>query len=134
MHTRAVASAPVGDAGLPEESTEVLVEVPKGERSTGRAREDPLPAGAPNDLGVVAGEPLTKWLAHGHLAVLAALRVPDLKDPGVDVYIVDVQQAGFGGTQTAGIDRAEQHRHDQVPERDQRAVMAVNKAASSWSV
>ena len=27
-------------------------------------------------------------------------------------------QPGFGGTQAAGVDRAEQRRHDQVPERD----------------
>ena len=125
MHTRAVASAPVGDAGLPEESTEVLVEVPEGERRAGPAGEEPLPAAAPDDLGVVVGEPWTKRLADGHLAVFAALRGPDLQDPGVDVDVGDAQQAGFGGTQAAGIDRAEQHRHDEVAERDRRAVMAA---------
>ena len=32
VHTRAVASAPVGDAGLPQKSAEILVEVPEGQR------------------------------------------------------------------------------------------------------
>ena len=125
MHAGAVASAAVRNAGLPQEPAEVLVDVPERQRVPGRAGEEPVPAGAPEDVGVVVSEPGTQRLADGHLAVFAALGVADLQDPGVDVDVADAQQAGFGGTQAAGVDRAEQHRHDQVPERDLSAVVAA---------
>src|SRR5260370_13067827 len=93
MHTRAVASASVGDAGLPEKSTEVLVDVPEGERTAGRAGEEPLPAGAPDDVGVAVGEAGTKRLADGCLAGLAALRRSDPHDTGVEIHLADPPQA-----------------------------------------
>jgi hypothetical protein len=42
-----------------------------------------------------------------------------------EVDVVKAQQPGFGGTQAAGVDRAEQNRHDQVPERDLRVVVTA---------
>ena len=90
------------------------------------AGEEPVPAGAPGDAGR-GSRPVCRAAAgaDGHLPVLAALRVADLQHAGVEVDVVDAQQPGFGGTQAAGVDRAEQHRHDQVPERDLRAVAAA---------
>jgi hypothetical protein len=115
----------VGDAGLPQKPAEVLVDVRQRQRFPGAAGEEPVPARAADDLGVVVGEPFAQRRAHGRLPVFAALRVADLQDPGVDVDVVEAQQAGFGGTQAAGVDRAEQYRHDQVPKRDLGAVAAA---------
>jgi hypothetical protein len=71
---------------------------------------------------MVAGEPGTQRLADGHLPVFAAFRVADVQHAGVDVDVVDAEQAGLGAAQAAGVDRAEQHRHDQVAQRNLRAV------------
>jgi len=83
----------VGNACLPQKSAEILIEVPEGQRLPGRAGEEPLPAGAPDDVGVVVGEPGIKRRADGCLAVFAALCGPDLQDTGVDVDVGDAQQA-----------------------------------------
>ena len=98
MHAGAVASTAVGNAGLPQKSAEILVDIPKGQRPPGRAREEPLPAAAPHDMRVVVDEPGTKRLAERRLPVFAALGGTDPQDPGVDVDIRDAKQAGFGGT------------------------------------
>ena len=62
VNAGAVASAAVGDAGLPEEPAEVLVDVAERQRLSGRAGEEPVPAGAPGDVGVVVGEPVMQRL------------------------------------------------------------------------
>ena len=74
---------------------------------------------------MIDSESLEQRCADGHLAVLAAFRVTDLQHASVDVNIVDAQQASFGSTQSAGVDRAKQDRHDQVAERDQRVVVTA---------
>ena len=125
MDTGAVALAAVGNAGLPQEPAEVLVDVGERQRLPGRAGEEPVPAGAPGDPGVVAGEPVAQRRADRHLPVFAALAVADGQDAGVNVNVGEAQQPGFGGAQAAGVDRAEQHRHDQVPERDLGVVVAA---------
>src|SRR5712664_2216952 len=102
VNAGAVAPAAVGNAGLPQKSAEILIDIPERQRLPGPAGEEPLPAGAPDDVGVVAGQPGTKWRADGHLPVFAALRGADLQDANV----VEAQQPGFGGTQAAGVDRA----------------------------
>ena len=51
MHAGAVASTAVGDAGLPEEPAEVLVDVPERQRLPGRAGEEPVPARTSGDAG-----------------------------------------------------------------------------------
>src|ERR1019366_1456615 len=92
----------------------------------GPAGEDPLPlARLPGDLGMVAGEPGSQRLADGHLPVFAAFRVADVQHAGVDVDVVDAEQAGLGAAQSAGVDRAEQHWHDQVAQRNLAAVVAA---------
>ena len=57
MYAGAVASTTVGNAGLPQKSAEVLVDVPERQRLPGPAGEEPIPARAPEDVGVVVGEP-----------------------------------------------------------------------------
>jgi hypothetical protein len=74
---------------------------------------------------VVVGQSVAQPGADRDLPVFAALALADCQDPGVKVDVVEAQQPGFGGTQAAGVDRAEQHRHDQVPERDLRVVVAA---------
>ena len=53
----AVTPPAVGNAGLPQEPAEVPVDVHERQRESIPAGEEPLPAGAPGDLRVVAGEP-----------------------------------------------------------------------------
>src|SRR5258708_30132010 len=125
MDAGTVAPAAVGNAGLPQEPAEVPVDVDERQRLPGPAGEEPVPAGAPGDAGVIASEPFAQRSADGHLPVLAALAVADCQDPGVKVDVAEAQQTGFGGTQAAGVDRADQHRHAQVPERDLRVVVAA---------
>ena len=73
---------------------------------------------------MVVSEPLAQRCADGHLPVFAALGVAELQNPGARVDVAGSQQPGFGGTQAAGVDRAEQHRHDQVPQRNLSTVAA----------
>ena len=95
----AVAPAAVGDAGLPEKPAEVLVDVADRQRAPGGAGEEPVPAGAPGDAGVVVGQSVAQPGADRDLPVFAALAVADCQDPGVEVDVVEAQQPGFGGTQ-----------------------------------
>ena len=74
---------------------------------------------------MVAGQPVTECFGDGYLPVLATFRVADLQHPGVDIDVVDTEQAGLRAAQTAGVDRAEQHRHDQVAQRNLGAVVAA---------
>jgi hypothetical protein len=60
-----------------------------------------------------------------HLPVFTAFSVADLQHAGTDVNVVDAQQSGFGDPQPAGVDRAKQHRHDQMPPRNLSAVAAA---------
>ena len=46
-----VAPPAVGDAGLPEEPAEVLVDVPDRQRQAGPAGEEPVPGRTPGDVG-----------------------------------------------------------------------------------
>jgi hypothetical protein len=59
VHPGAVSAPAVGDAGLPEEPAEVLVDVAEGERlARPAAGEEPLsPDGPLGGPGVVVGEP-----------------------------------------------------------------------------
>src|SRR5260370_33240208 len=125
MDAGTVAPAAVGNAGLPQEPAEVPVDVHERQRLPGPAGEEPVPAGAPGDAGVIASEPFAQRSADGHLPVLAALAVANCQDPGVKVDVAEAQQPGFGGTQPAGVDRAEQHRHDQVPDRALRVLVTA---------
>src|SRR6266516_7215436 len=102
MDAGAVATTTVGHAGLPQKSAEVLVDVPEGQRLPGPAGEEPVSAEAPEDVGVVAGEPFVQRRADGQLPVFAALGIADLQHAGGDVDVVGTQQSGFGGTQAAG--------------------------------
>src|SRR5215469_10343897 len=52
----AVAPAAVGNAGLPQEPAEVLVDVGERQRLPGLAGEEPVSAGAPGDAGVIVSE------------------------------------------------------------------------------
>src|SRR2546421_6483831 len=106
MDAGAVAPTAVGNAGLPQKSAEVLLDVPEGQRLPGPAGEEPVPAEAPEEVGVVVGEPFAQRRADGQLPVFAALGVADLQYAGGDVDVVGAQQARFGGTQAAGVDRA----------------------------
>src|SRR6266545_2615844 len=96
MDAGAVAPTTVGNAGLPQKSAEVLVDVPERQRLPGPAREEPVAARTPDDLCVVASEPFVQRRADGQLPVLAALRVADLQHAGAEVDVVGPQQAGFG--------------------------------------
>ena len=99
MDAGAVSPTTVGNAGLPQKSAEVLVDVPERQRLPGPAREEPVPARAPEDVGVVDGEPFAQRRADGQLPVFATLGVADLQHAGGDVDVVGEQQAGFGGAQ-----------------------------------
>src|SRR5215469_16259766 len=107
MDTGAVTLAAVGDARLPQEPAEVLVDVGEGERLPRRAGEEPVPAGSPGHPGVVASEPVAQRRADRDLPVFAALAVADGQDACVNVDVVKAQQPGFGRAQPAGVDRAE---------------------------
>ena len=89
MHAGAVAPATVGNAGLPQEPAEILVDVPQRQRLPGRAGEEPVPARAPEDVGVVVSEPFAQRCADGHLPVFAALGVAELQNPGARVDVAD---------------------------------------------
>ena len=65
MDAGAVASTAVGDPGLPQEPAEVLVDVPQRQWLPGPAGEEPVPAAASGDAGVVVGEPGTERFADG---------------------------------------------------------------------
>src|SRR6266550_4499480 len=108
MDAGAVAPTTVRNTGLPQKSAEVLVDVPERQRLPGPAREEPVAARTPDDLCVVASQPDVQRRADRQLPVLAALRVADLQHAGAEVDVVNPQQAGFGGPQAAGVDRAEQ--------------------------
>ena len=98
----------VGDAGLPEEPAEVLVDVPQRQRLAGLGSgEEPVPAWLPGSLRAVAGQPFAQRPGHGHLAVLAALGVADLHDPGAGIDVAGAQQPGLGGAQAAGVEQLE---------------------------
>ena len=125
MDSRAVAPAAVGNAGLPQEPAEVLVDVGERQRPPRRAGEEPVPAGSPGHPGMVASQPFAQRRADGDLPVLAPLAVADCQHAGLDVDVAEAQQPGLGGPQAAGVDRAEQHRHHQVPERHLRVVMTA---------
>lgn len=116
---------PWGMRARAQEPAEVLVDVADRQWAPSGAGEQPVPAGAPGDAGVVVGQPVTQPGADRDLSVFAALAIADCQDPGVEVDVVEAQQPGFAGPQAAGVDRAEQHRHDQVPERDLRVVAAA---------
>jgi len=119
VDTGTVARSAVRDAGLPEEPAEVPFDVPDRQRLAGPAGEEPVPGRPPDEACVVVGEPDPQRFGDGNLPVLTALGVADLQHSGVDVDIVRAQQTGLAQPQTAGVDRPEQHRHDQVPERHQ---------------
>src|SRR5688572_27164139 len=112
VQTGAAAATSVRDAGSPEKAAEVPLDVHERHWLASPAGEEPVTR-SPANLGVVGGEPGAKRRGDGHLPVLAALRAADAQYAGVDVDIVDPQQSSFGGAQPAGVDRAEQHRHNQ---------------------
>src|SRR5258705_12257983 len=99
MHAGAVAPAAVGNAGLPQEPAEILVDVPERQRLPGRAGEEPVPARAPEDAGGVVSEPFAQRCADGYLPGFAALGGAELQDPAARVDVADPQQPGFGGPQ-----------------------------------
>src|SRR6266851_9087569 len=99
----AVAPAAVGNAGLPQEPAEVLVDVSQRQRAPGPAGEEPVPAGADGDAGVIFSQPVAQRRADRHLPVLAAFAVPDCQDAALNVDVAEAQQPGLGGTQAAGV-------------------------------
>ena len=112
--------------GLPEEPAEVVVDVHQRQRPAGVAPgKNHSQPGCPAMLRLVAGQPFAQRAGDGDLPVLAALGVADLQDPGDGVDVAGAEQPGLGDAQAAGVDRPEQYRHDQVPERDLRTVAAA---------
>src|SRR5437773_10418636 len=106
MDAGAVAPTTVGNAGLPQKSAEVLVDVPERQRLPGPAREEPVAARTPDDLCVVASQPDVQRRADRQLPVPAALRVADPQPAGLGVAALAPQPAGRGGPQPAVLGRA----------------------------
>jgi hypothetical protein len=99
--------------GLPEEPSEVLVDVSFGDCSSMRAREkigsrireqvEPLPIGTAS---------IEKIGGYGDEPVLVAFPVQNRKDAGVKIHVPDFEVESLRKAQPAAVEDTEEQRHD----------------------